>query len=281
MNTSTAPSEAARRYRQVDAGLAADLILRHRAGVLPRLAVFDVRDAASFEAGHIAGARHLPAAELGEVLASLSRATPVLIYCHRGQASQAVASSFGDFRFPEVYSVEGGFAALQRALAPSGAPRAAPALAPDASPALRDFVARHGFDAGDLDAARAGSLTPLMRAALEGDAALVEELLAGGVTLAARNGDGNNALWLACVGGSMAAIGALLAAGIDIDNRNDLGATCLMYAASSGKVAVLGALIAAGADAQITNFDDARAVDLCASRECLRLLRALPAKSLS
>jgi ankyrin repeat protein len=65
------------------------------------------------------------------------------------------------------------------------------------------------------------------------------------------------------------------APGIALDNQNDAGATCLMYAASSGRAEMVGWLLAAGADPDLKNQDDARAVDLCATLRCLRLLRAV------
>jgi ankyrin repeat protein len=134
-------------------------------------------------------------------------------------------------------------------------------------------VDEFGYDRDNLDQAREHGLTPLMRAALLGRPDLIEALLAAGVDIARRNGDGNNALWLACVSREPAAIRALVAAGIDLDNRNDVGATCLMYAASSGRPEIVEALLAAGADPYIRNDDDVCAVDLASTIECLRLLR--------
>ena len=45
----------------------------------------------------------------------------------------------------------------------------------------------------------ANPMTPLMKAAREGNAAAVAELIDAGEDINARNADGNNALWLACV----------------------------------------------------------------------------------
>jgi len=114
-----------------------------------------------------------------------------------------------------------------------------------------------------------------MRAALLGRPELVEELLALGVDVQRRNSDGNNALWLACVARDDAVAARLAVAGIDLDNRNDAGATCLMYAASSGRAEMVAWLLATGADPDLRNQDDARAVDLCATLPCLKLLRAV------
>ena len=276
MNT-TAPMATAptsRQDRRISAPDAADLLLRHQQAVLPTLAVFDVRDPARYLAGHIAGAEHLAESGFAAAVKRLPRSTPILIYCYHGNASRSWATMFAEFRFPEVYSVDGGYEAFAAALA---ARQAAYAHAPGARPApgaaLAAFLARHGFAADDLDAPRAHGLTALMRAALEGRAELVAELLAVGVSVARRNMDGNNALWLACVSDQAAVVDLLVRAGIDVDNRNDMGATCLMYTASAGKAGMVALLLELGADPFVTNFDDARAVDLAATRECLALLR--------
>lgn len=259
--------------RRIDAATAADLIHRKRIGALPELAVFDVRDRASFERRHVAGAELLTEALLGGMIRRIAKTTPVLIYCYHGNASQVYAEMFTDFRFVEVYSVDGGFDPLDAALAERAGARATPMLPLNASAGLKDFLAEFGFDRVDLDTPREHGLTPLMRAALAGRADVVDELLAAGVDLARRNGDGNNALWLACVSKDPATLQRLIKAGIDLDNSNDMGSTCLMYAASSGRAGVVGLLLEAGADPHIRNFDDAKAVDLCVTIECLRLLR--------
>ncbi|WP_079433234.1 ankyrin repeat domain-containing protein [Zoogloea sp. LCSB751] len=276
MNSTTTPSSAqthAGGFVRIDADTAADLIHRRGNTTLPALAVFDVRDRTTFERRHIAGAEHLTEALLGGTIRRLPKSTPVLIYCYHGNASQVYAEMFADFRFAEVYSVDGGFEPLNAALAQRTGGLASVALPPQASEALKAFVAEFDFDPTDLDAARAQGLTPLMRAAYAGSAGLVEELLAAGVNPARRNGDGNNALWLACVSRDKATLARLIAAGIDVDNVNDTGATCLMYAASSGRAEVVEVLLAAGADPYIRNFDDARAVDLASTVGCLKLLR--------
>ena len=102
---------------------------------------------------------------------------------------------------------------------------------------------------------------------------LVAELIAAGVDVRARNEDGNNALWLACVSDSPEIVRLLVDAGLDMDNRNLVGATALMYCASAGKPALLRLLLELGADPLLTNQDGARAVDLAATRDCLKALR--------
>jgi len=141
------------------------------------------------------------------------------------------------------------------------------------SAGLLAFLKEWDFDPADLNAPRKNSLTPLMRAALLGNEVLVAELLAQGVDIAYLNSDGNNALWLACVSGNGAVVQRLIDVGIAKDNRNLLGSTTLMYCASSGKADMLKLLLDNGADPLVENFDDLRAADLCATTDCLRLLR--------
>ncbi len=73
------------------------------------LTVFDMRDEASFAQGHIAGARYLSYANLGEAVMTTPRDKPVLIYCYHGNASQIGAEIFTDFGFREVYDLIGGY----------------------------------------------------------------------------------------------------------------------------------------------------------------------------
>lgn len=253
-------------YLRIAPDTAADLIHRAHAGIRP-LALFDSRDARSYAQRRIRGADHLTEGSFGEVIASLPKHIPVMIYCYHGNASQVYAQMFADFRFSEVYSVDGGYEALAPALPDP------PTLPADASPDLVALIAHHQFDPDDLDSPWDHGLTPLMRSALAGRDDLAKELLAYGVNLHLRNSDGNNALWLACVSGNAALVRCLIDAGIDLDNRNLTGATALMYTASSGKHELLRQLLENGADPLIRTDDDYLAADLAATAECLQLLR--------
>ena len=110
----------ARGFRRIDAAAAAELIHHKRAGKLAELVLFDVRDRGSFERRHVEGAEHLTEAHLGPALRRLAKTTPVLIYCYHGNASQVYAETFADFRFVEVYSVDGGFDPLDASPAGAG-----------------------------------------------------------------------------------------------------------------------------------------------------------------
>jgi rhodanese-related sulfurtransferase len=266
----------AARFHRISAAEAADLIVRHRRRVLPELALYDVRDRQSFERGHIEGAEHLHEKKLTSVLQNIPKRTPVVVYCYHGNASQTYAAIFSDFRFAEVYSVDGGFESLTAAVADHERQDADGPANLRLSDALTSFLLEHRFDASRLNAHVEHGLTPLMRAALAGRAVLVDELLALGADIRARNTDGNNALWLACVSNDERVVRRLIEAGIDVDNRNDAGATALMYAASSGKGPLVEILLHSGADPELRNQDDFQAIDLATTWACLCLLREMP-----
>lgn len=246
-------------FRCIDVDAAAGLLRRddvHR---------FDVRDAASFANGRIERAQHVTQANLSAFITGTAKDTPILIYCYHGHASREYAQTFSDFGFVEVYSLNGGYEAWSRRQ---------PAIAatpPDL--ALERWLSEQGFPHDGVNAVTANETTPLMKAAHLGHGAVVRDLLAVGARLEAKNADGNNALWLACVGDHLDIIDLLVEAGVDIDNRNLNGATVLMYAASSGKAAVVAHLLAHGADTAAETLDGFTALDMAASVECLALLR--------
>jgi thiosulfate/3-mercaptopyruvate sulfurtransferase len=235
--------------------------------------VLDVRDAESYLRGHIEGAQNVSTRNLGEFMGGADKNAPVLIYCYHGNSSQEYAKILVQFGFSDVSSLDGGYEAW-RSRPPK--PAAGPAVPPGdgaADPALQQWLTEQGFGADGLSGLLWNKTTPLMHASYLGDAAIVRQLIALGAPLDARNGDGGNALWLACVGNHPEIIDILIDAGIDIDNLNDNGATCLMYAASSGKPDVIARLLARGADIKYETPDGFSALDLCSTIECLTLLR--------
>ncbi len=227
--------------------------------------VLDARDAVSFGNAHVKGARHLSTSNLSDIIDQTERGRPVLIYCYHGNASREYARIFADFGFSEVYSLDGGYDAW------SNPPRAKDDGVLDQT--LREWLTAQGFPPNERDAVIANGTTPLMKASHQGQGPMVRMLIAAGARLDARNADGNNALWLACVGDHPDVIDMLVEAGIDIDNRNDNGATALMYAASSGKAGIVGRLLAVGADPSPETLDGFTALDLASTTECLALLR--------
>ena len=99
-------------YRCIAPTQAADLLCQP-----DKPAVFDVRDAAAYRQGHIPDAAHLSEDRLPGWFRRLPKDQPVLIYCYKGNASQTYAQMFVDFRFQNVYSVDGGYEPLAAALA--------------------------------------------------------------------------------------------------------------------------------------------------------------------
>ncbi|MGH8372011.1 MAG: rhodanese-like domain-containing protein [Gammaproteobacteria bacterium] len=78
-------------------------------------AVVDIRAAKDFGAGHIIGARNIPAAEFDGRIAELEkfREQPILIYCQSGQTSQGRATALAKAGFQQVHSLKGGLSAWQ------------------------------------------------------------------------------------------------------------------------------------------------------------------------
>ncbi|SFK01669.1 ankyrin repeat domain-containing protein [Methylocapsa palsarum] len=233
--------------------------------------LLDVRDAESFARSHIETAMNLSIANLENFVTSTAKRRPVLIYCHRGYASEEFARLFCENGFERVYSLEGGYLAW-------GKQQSARTPLPGQ---LQTWLIRHGFPAARIDAVAANGVTPLMMASQAGNLKIVRALIAAGAALDARNDDGNTALWLACYSGRTDVVDALADAGSAIDNRNENGATAVMYAASSGKAAVLERLIVAGADLTIETLDGFTVTDMAATLECLTLLRRAAAKNSS
>ncbi len=246
-------------FQRIDVPRAASLFTRDD------LVVLDVRDAGSFDRSHIDGAQHLSSTNLSAVLGATAKTRPVLIYCYHGNASREYAQIFSDFGLSEVYSLDGGYEAWRTRPPASGNA----ALDPE----LQQWLVAQQFESADVNAVIANATTPLMRASHRGDGKIARMLIAAGAQVNARNADGNNALWLACVGDHLEMIDTLVVAGIDIDNRNDNGATPLMYAASSGKAAVVERLLSNGADVTLETLDGFSALDLAQTMECLTLLR--------
>jgi thiosulfate/3-mercaptopyruvate sulfurtransferase len=249
-----------RTFHRIDVATAQQLLARGD------ILVLDSRDHASFEQARIESARRLSSDNLDAMLLGTPKAIPLLLYCYRGNASQIYGQMFADFGFAEVYSLDGGFEAWQRL-------QQKPA-APVLSPLLTHWLQQHGYPLNDLHAVAEHGMTPLMRASKVGANQIVAELIQAGASLHTRNADGNNALWLACVGAHPETLDVLIRAGIPLDHQNDNGATCLMYAASTGKHEVVQILLAAGANPHLKTLDDFSALDMAATIECLRLLRA-------
>jgi len=234
------------------------------------LIIFDVRDTTSFQQGHLERAQHLVETQLEQVLFTIPKTTPMLIYCYHGNASQSYAKIFADFGFKEIYDLIDGYEAWRIHALQASAKTAN--LLPEP---LNAWLTAHDFRANAAEAIIDNQTTPLMCACRLGELAVVETLVKLGVEVNALNSDGNNALWFACFNGNLGIIDYLVQNGIDLDHQNDNGATCLMYAASASKHTVVERLLAAGADTTLKSLDDFTAVEMAASMECLNLLRPI------
>jgi hydroxyacylglutathione hydrolase/adenylyltransferase/sulfurtransferase len=74
--------------------------------------LIDVRQAYEFEAGRIAGARHLELAELAARAASIERDRPVVFYCRSGARSGMATDAFTQAGF-DAHNMVGGLLAWE------------------------------------------------------------------------------------------------------------------------------------------------------------------------
>lgn len=90
----------------------ADAVKLINAGAL----VVDVRPGASFQKGHIIGARNIPMSELGSRLTDLDdhRDQPVLVCCDTGMTTPKAATILKKASFSKVVNLKGGLAAWER-----------------------------------------------------------------------------------------------------------------------------------------------------------------------
>lgn len=75
--------------------------------------IADIRDALSFQASHIRGAKRLDNNNLNEFMAAADKSAPLIIYCYSGNSSQSAAQFFASQGYEQVYSLDGGFGQWQ------------------------------------------------------------------------------------------------------------------------------------------------------------------------
>jgi rhodanese-related sulfurtransferase len=255
-------------FRRIDAAAARDISCRGNALVL------DMRDADSFRREHIDGARLATKENFASFLVETPKETAILVYCHHGKSSEAVARRIVEQGFLDVASLDGGYeawAAAERAKSSAEGGRSPPGVA--LSDALSAFLAQNGFARAEVDARDKEGATPLMLAARLAPPDLVKELLRAGADIDAVDANGNQALWLACVGEISDNIQLLIEAGSDVAHVNDNAATPLMFAASSGRAEAVALLLAAGADPLLETDLGLTALDMASSIACLNLMR--------
>ena len=73
--------------------------------------IADIRDEASFAAGHINGAIHLSDRNLQEFILESDHELPLIVCCYHGHSSQPAAQYLASQGFEEVYSLIGGYTA--------------------------------------------------------------------------------------------------------------------------------------------------------------------------
>lgn len=73
--------------------------------------LLDIRDAASFEAGHINDAINVNNDNVEAVLAHADKAKPLLVCCYHGNSSKGAADYFNAAGFTDAYSIDGGYEA--------------------------------------------------------------------------------------------------------------------------------------------------------------------------
>lgn len=79
--------------------------------------VIDVRDVGEYEAGHIAGARHVPERQLAERLKELEkfRDRPMIVVCRSGTRSGVAVQVLRRNGFNEAVNLRGGIGAWEQA----------------------------------------------------------------------------------------------------------------------------------------------------------------------
>ncbi len=136
------------------------------------------------------------------------------------------------------------------------------------------WLTTHGYHPDMLEEKGFNGNTPLLLAALEGNAMMVSRLIEAGANLYAVNNDYNGVLFNACYADSPEIITLLIDAGADINDTNEEGTTALMYAASAARAACVKTLLSLGANPHMVNDDGFQAIELTSDREVFRQLRS-------
>lgn len=73
------------------------------------IALVDIRDAISYNNGHIEGAVLLDNNNVGQFVENTDREKTVVVYCYHGNSSQGAAQYLAEQGFTRVFSMDGGF----------------------------------------------------------------------------------------------------------------------------------------------------------------------------
>ncbi|RTR27969.1 thiosulfate sulfurtransferase GlpE [Shewanella atlantica] len=77
--------------------------------------IADIRDAASFESGHVEGSINLSNENLASFIAEADMDLPLIVICYHGISSQSAAQYLVEQGFDQVYSLDGGYQAWREA----------------------------------------------------------------------------------------------------------------------------------------------------------------------
>lgn len=75
----------------------------------PATNVADIRDAMSYQSGHIRGAVHVDNDSAVSFIDATAKDAPLLVCCYHGNSSQQAAQFFAAQGYTEVYSLDGGY----------------------------------------------------------------------------------------------------------------------------------------------------------------------------
>ncbi len=75
------------------------------------LVLLDIRDKASYQAGHIAGSMRLDDRSITGFINETEKASAVVVVCYHGHSSQGAANYLAEQGFSDVYSLDGGYTA--------------------------------------------------------------------------------------------------------------------------------------------------------------------------
>tara|TARA_B100001123_G_C14886985_1_gene858287 strand:- start:429 stop:719 length:291 start_codon:yes stop_codon:yes gene_type:complete len=92
-------------FKELDPHKAQEMIEEESANAV------DIRDAASFSAGHVPNAVSLNDENVKEYIESADKEKPLIVYCYHGISSRGAAEYLSQNGFKEVYSMTGGFEA--------------------------------------------------------------------------------------------------------------------------------------------------------------------------
>jgi thiosulfate sulfurtransferase len=78
----------------------------------------DIRDPQAYASGHAPQAIHLTNESIVDFMNNVEFEQPILVMCYHGVSSQGAAEYLANQGYEDVYSIEGGFAAWERASFP-------------------------------------------------------------------------------------------------------------------------------------------------------------------